>query len=448
MGSGYYRQPEETAAAFADGWLRTGDLGYLDEDRELFLVGRQKELIIQSGVKVAPRDVVEVVRRLPGVEECAVVGVPHAVLGEQVVACVVRRAESQITGDEILAHCRAHLEPRQGTRARVVLRGTAEDAERQDQGPGAPPAADDRAGGRDRDRPGSAASFGGAGATAAGAPRGRASSSSVRILPARPSASRPLPIACGATFGELGLDSLAWHNWDTRSMRRSDVPSPRRSSSAIPTVDALCRHLVAEIARRVAGAGVTRRCGALRPVSPWPSSASAAVCREARTRPSRSWSLLQRGVDATAEISRWNVDAVYDPARGTAGRMYTRRAALLDDGGPVRRRVLRRQPARSPQARSAAPARARSDVGSARARRLRSPRPGRRAGRAVPGHQQLVGGGRRRARRGPVHGRRARLPFPRPARARGRHRHVVLVVAGGGPPRRPEPPSRRVRHRA
>src|SRR6185369_14334600 len=112
MGAGYYGQPEETAAAFADGWLRTGDLGFIDDDRELFIVGRRKDLIIQSGVKIHPNDVAEVIRRMPGAGECAVVGVPHAVLGEEVVACIVRQPDATITGDQVLAHCRAHLDAR------------------------------------------------------------------------------------------------------------------------------------------------------------------------------------------------------------------------------------------------------------------------------------------------------------------------------------------------
>src|SRR5262249_48865089 len=83
-----------------------------DADGELFLVGRSKDLIIQAGYNVAPRDVAEVIDQLAGVAQCAVVGLPHDVLGEEVVACVVRAPGSAIAADDVLRHCRAHLDPR------------------------------------------------------------------------------------------------------------------------------------------------------------------------------------------------------------------------------------------------------------------------------------------------------------------------------------------------
>jgi len=87
---GYRGDADATAAVLdADGWLSTGDIGYLEADGELFLVDRKKELIIRSGYNVYPREVEEVIYACPGVAEAAVVGVPHPDHGEEVVALVV-----------------------------------------------------------------------------------------------------------------------------------------------------------------------------------------------------------------------------------------------------------------------------------------------------------------------------------------------------------------------
>ncbi len=87
---GYWRQPEQTAAAFtADGWFRSGDLGFLDADGYLTINGRGKDLVICGGLNVYPREVELALDALPGVAESAVIGAPHAEFGEAVVAVVV-----------------------------------------------------------------------------------------------------------------------------------------------------------------------------------------------------------------------------------------------------------------------------------------------------------------------------------------------------------------------
>lgn len=109
--SGYWNDPERSAAVFRDGWVFTGDLGILRQG-ELSLVGRSKELIIQGGVKVLPHDVIHAIEMLPGIGGCAVVGVPDELLGEEVVACVTTAAEARVTDREVLARCRAVLDSR------------------------------------------------------------------------------------------------------------------------------------------------------------------------------------------------------------------------------------------------------------------------------------------------------------------------------------------------
>ncbi|MFL9867498.1 AMP-binding protein [Paraburkholderia fungorum] len=92
---GYYKRPGETRAAFtADGWLRTGDLGYRDSDGYFYINGRAKELIIKGGENIAPREIDEALLKHPGVLDAAVVGVPDSAYGQEIVAFIVPRVEA------------------------------------------------------------------------------------------------------------------------------------------------------------------------------------------------------------------------------------------------------------------------------------------------------------------------------------------------------------------
>ncbi len=107
---GYYRQPGETAQVFtADGFFLTGDLGMLDEEGYLHILGRRKELIIRAGFNVYPREVEDRLHAHPAVLDVAVVGLPDEVLGEVVCACVVPVEGAIVTGDEIRDFCREVL---------------------------------------------------------------------------------------------------------------------------------------------------------------------------------------------------------------------------------------------------------------------------------------------------------------------------------------------------
>lgn len=105
----YYRDPEATAAMYAGGWVHTGDLGKLDGDGFLYISGRAKDVIIRGGNNIHPGDIEAVLFEHPAVRECAVVGVPHEVLGEDVAAFVVRNAEPPATAEELVAFCRGQL---------------------------------------------------------------------------------------------------------------------------------------------------------------------------------------------------------------------------------------------------------------------------------------------------------------------------------------------------
>ncbi|MFG1464733.1 AMP-binding protein [Xanthobacter sp. DSM 24535] len=93
--AGYWRMPEQTQQDFTlDGFFRTGDLARMDEERRITIVGRAKDLIISGGYNVYPREVEAALARLDGVEDCAVIGVPHPDFGEGVIAVVERRPGS------------------------------------------------------------------------------------------------------------------------------------------------------------------------------------------------------------------------------------------------------------------------------------------------------------------------------------------------------------------
>ncbi|PPK69409.1 AMP-binding protein [Actinokineospora auranticolor] len=105
--SGYW--PDGRGGPDADGWFRTGDVGYFDADGDLRLVDRAHDLIIVNGFNVYPREVEQVVAELPGVAEVAAVGVPDERTGERVKVVVVAREGAELTEQALLAHCAAHL---------------------------------------------------------------------------------------------------------------------------------------------------------------------------------------------------------------------------------------------------------------------------------------------------------------------------------------------------
>ena len=106
---GYRGRPFETLAALRDGWLYTGDIGYLDGDDDLFLVDRKKDMIIVGGYNVYPRQVDEVLYRHPAVAEAASVGRPDARLGEVLVAFVVLAPGAALSEEQFFAFCEREL---------------------------------------------------------------------------------------------------------------------------------------------------------------------------------------------------------------------------------------------------------------------------------------------------------------------------------------------------
>ncbi len=107
--AGYWNRPEATAAAFADGWFRTGDIAERAPDGYITLRGRRSDVVISGGFNIYPREIEEVLAEHPAVAEVAVAGAPDAVRGEVPVAYVVLRDQAPPDGEALIAHCRVQL---------------------------------------------------------------------------------------------------------------------------------------------------------------------------------------------------------------------------------------------------------------------------------------------------------------------------------------------------
>jgi acyl-CoA synthetase (AMP-forming)/AMP-acid ligase II/acyl carrier protein len=107
--SGYDGNPEATRDAFTDGWFKTGDLGFFDDEGYLFLAGRSREVINRGGEKITPREVDEVLLEHPAVAEAVTFAAPHPTLGEDVAAAVVLRPRAKATANQLRQYAKARL---------------------------------------------------------------------------------------------------------------------------------------------------------------------------------------------------------------------------------------------------------------------------------------------------------------------------------------------------
>lgn len=106
---GYWNQPEETAQTLRNGWLLTGDLGYMDEDGYFYVVDRKKDMIIAGGFNIYPREIEEVLYEHPAIQEVVAAGIPDPYRGETVKAYVVLKEDKSCTEEELNEFARKHL---------------------------------------------------------------------------------------------------------------------------------------------------------------------------------------------------------------------------------------------------------------------------------------------------------------------------------------------------
>ena len=106
---GYWERPEETAKAVVEGWMHTGDGGYMDEDGFVYIIDRVKDMIISGGENVYSVEVENAIAQHPAVAQCAVIGIPNEQWGEQVHAVVVRKSGAQVSVNELIEFCKARI---------------------------------------------------------------------------------------------------------------------------------------------------------------------------------------------------------------------------------------------------------------------------------------------------------------------------------------------------
>lgn len=110
--SGYYNAPEETNEIFFNNWLRTGDIGYIGNDGCFRITGRKKLIIISGGVNISPEEVTEIINKHPDIQESVAFGMEESTWGEVVACAIVRKEHAVLTKEELIAHCRLHMEER------------------------------------------------------------------------------------------------------------------------------------------------------------------------------------------------------------------------------------------------------------------------------------------------------------------------------------------------
>ena len=108
---GYYNKPEETANVLKDGWMHTGDVGYMDEDGYVFIVDRKKDMLIYKGYNVYPRELEEILFRHPAVANAAVIGKPDPEVGEIPKAFVVLKPGQTVTAEALMEFVNAQVAP-------------------------------------------------------------------------------------------------------------------------------------------------------------------------------------------------------------------------------------------------------------------------------------------------------------------------------------------------
>ncbi|MCD0449076.1 SDR family NAD(P)-dependent oxidoreductase [Actinocorallia sp. API 0066] len=312
--AGYWRAPDADAAAFADGWFHSGDIGELDADGHLYLVDRLKNMVITGGENVYPAEVERALAGCPGIVEAAVAGVPHETRGEAVVVVAVPAEGARPTLDGV----RAHLAPRLAAYKLPVRLHLVGALPRNATGkidlaalrallPAGPPPSPDVAGRRLEDL--------------------------VEEATAAALGHTPPGLRAGAAFADLGVDSLAAVDLRDRLAEATGIALPASLVFDHPTPAAVTEHLrsrlrgrsdrrdpaVGAFAEPIAIVGIGVRL---------PGGVSG---------PQALWELLARGGDAISEFPAdrgWDLAALRDPGSpgGSATRHggFLREAALFD----------------------------------------------------------------------------------------------------------------------
>jgi acyl-CoA synthetase (AMP-forming)/AMP-acid ligase II/3-oxoacyl-(acyl-carrier-protein) synthase len=313
-------------AGIRDEWLRTGDRGYLNDTGELFLIGRSTSVIIQGGINVHPDPIAAVLATLRGVADCAVVGAPHEVLGEQVVACVALAAGVRMDEHAIWRHCNTRVDRRKWP-VRVLLLESL---------PRTPAGKVDEAALRAIASRTSETGDSPVMERLRKTPRAARLAALTKIVWRQVAAlthdGEAATDGGNRSFRDIGLDSLALAQLVSALSRELGGPIPVLLPFREPTVDTFCAAVLRELVTARTTRGPTRAASASAAALPAPEPIAivAMACRfpGGADEPSRFWHTLTAGRDAIATITRWDMEAIYAVA-APHGQMATVSAAAL-----------------------------------------------------------------------------------------------------------------------
>ncbi|WP_344493488.1 type I polyketide synthase [Streptomyces enissocaesilis] len=316
--AGYHQRPEDTAEVLRDGWYRTGDLARIGADGELTLTGRVSELIIRAGENVHPSEVEAVLLALPGIRDAAVAGLPDDVLGEVPAAYLVPANAGVLDRREILAACRKHLSPFKVPAALYEVDAIPRTAS------------------------GKVRRYALAGLSARPLPAGAlppTETETVEALTALVRAEVAAVLGCavdevgqGTAFRDLGLDSLTSTVLCSRLSAATGLPLSEAAPFDFPTTDELAAHLRARLTGGTATAPPSRPEGTGTDEDPVVVVGMACRFPGGVETPEDLWRLVDEGTDAITPFPAdrgWDVDGLYDPDPGRAGRTYVREGGFL-----------------------------------------------------------------------------------------------------------------------
>ena len=306
---GYFNAPEESQRTFRGEWVHSGDLGRVDREGFLYIVGRKTEQINQGGFKVMPQEISRVIDAIPEVEACVVAGLPDELFGQVVGAFIQLRPGRTLEPSAIIEHCRTRLASQKVPRRIVFVDSFPLNANYK---------IDTRRLVRDHGRP------------LAPAPQSLATRdaliSEVRRVVARLLALDPRDVASDASLMELGVTSLQTVALADELGRLVGRPLATTLIFDHPTVAAIADHLLGSAASAEPRRARASRRDVYEPIAVVGMSARFPGAEDGLA---SLWQVLDRGVDATADIQRWDFATLHDPTPFTPGKSITRRAAML-----------------------------------------------------------------------------------------------------------------------
>ncbi len=315
--AGYHGRPDDTAEVLRDGWYRTGDLARIDADGEVTITGRVSELIIRAAENIHPSEVEAVLLSLPEIKDAAVTGRPDDVLGEVPVGYLVPQPPGALDGRAVLDACRGQLSPFKVPAALYEVAGIPRTAS------------------------GKTKRYALTNLPARLLETGTPSPARTRAvdLPALVRGEVAAVLGCavedvepGTAFRDLGLDSLTSTVLTGRLSAATGLSLSEAAAFEFPTAQEMAAHLGARLTGEPAGGASSRTHGAGPDDDPVVIVGMACRFPGGVESPQDLWRLVDDGVDAITPFPAdrgWDIDGLFDPDPGRAGRTYVREGGFL-----------------------------------------------------------------------------------------------------------------------